>query len=267
MAKAKSVAYIRSLTEQDEASKRAAVKKFAANEGIPLGTIYTDILLRDFRDQESFTRAGIYDLLEKARKRTVNVIVYAWEDLEHPDITIKERPAWESLQVRVVGEPPKPVSETLPTTPPPPARNQVALRLYKGRVAGAKKGKFVGGVIPYGYRKNPATKSLELDPFESVIAKMIFTKYLELQCADKVRQFLLTEGFTTRRKKQWSKPGIYWILKNSFYRGVTHYAKTRRKSISPRIITPYIFKKVQKLLKMNNRWERSGKQKRQRFKK
>lgn len=140
----------------------------------------------------------------------------------------------------------------------------VAERLLRGREAGARAGNHQSGPAPYGYCRDYSqryTKGvlLQIHHEEAAIVRLIFKEYLRRKSMKRLIEFLDSQSLKTRRKKQWSRAGVSWILKNETYLGKVHFGKIRAKGQHPRIIASIIFNKVQVLLKKNNK--RGGKQK------
>ncbi|MBU3107184.1 recombinase family protein [Clostridium gasigenes] len=120
-------------------------------------------------------------------------------------------------------------------------RNNILDRMFLGATRAAKKGQWLGGIVPYGYVTNK--KFLEIDPDESEIIKKIF----DLYSIDKLSSLDIAvylnnldipssckEGKGKRTKNitgLWRSSSIQRILKNTTYMGIHEYGKrgTRRK--------------------------------------
>ena len=154
----------------------------------------------------------------------------------------------------------------------------------------ASKGKWNGGVIPYGYTTQkllikkfrekgiessraidlcPEEKKLFVDPEEASIIKRIFETFLNTNSVRKTTIQLNNRGIKTRKGKLWSKTTIHRILSSPIYAGFLTYGKRKTDPVSGKLtkqdketwtivegehdaIFPVeIFQKVQNLLSQN----------------
>ena len=84
--------------------------------------------------------------------------------------------------------------------------------------ASKKKGIWMGGSVPIGYKRQE--KKLVVDIDNSLIVKTIFEKYIELQSVSKLREYLTSQNLKSRDGINFSKGGIYHILQNKVYIGL-----------------------------------------------
>src|SRR5207302_11028709 len=93
--------------------------------------------------------------------------------------------------------------------------------------ASKKKGMWMGGFVPFGYR--PHERTLVIDADEAETVRTIFQRYLQLGSVSKLelelrRRKLQTRAFTSASKKAWgnrpfSRGHLYKILSNPVYAG------------------------------------------------
>ncbi len=106
-------------------------------------------------------------------------------------------------------------------------------RLYAGRLASCREGKYVGSIPPYGYgrKKLKGQKGWTLVPKrnEADIVKLVFSLYLSKDTktgyggiADKLEAM----SVPTRSGKPWTAAQIKNILTNDVYIGKIHWGKT-----------------------------------------
>lgn len=134
-------------------------------------------------------------------------------------------------------------------------RNNILDRMFLGATRAAKKGKWLGGIVPYGYIVN-SNGYLEITESEASIIKKIFNLYTEdkLSSLD-IAVYLNSQGILSscgsgkgKRTKNisglWNRSTIQRILKNTTYYGVHEYGKrsTRRKETIIREVPPIITK-------------------------
>ena len=122
-------------------------------------------------------------------------------------------------------------------------------RIRDKTAASKKKGMWMGGKVPLGYKKED--KKLIIYEEESKKVRMIFNKYLELKSVPKLMQYLKENEIKTRIDKNFSKGQLYHLLVNKVYIGkITHKDKVYEGEHDA-IISEVIFEEVQKLLYEN----------------
>src|SRR5215207_6040758 len=97
--------------------------------------------------------------------------------------------------------------------------------------ASKKKGIWVGGPVPLGYRV--ANKRPVIDEGEAEHVRFIFGRYLELRCLSALQRELAAHGFRTRERTlpsgrrgggtPFMRGGLAHLLKNRFYIGEVAY--------------------------------------------
>ncbi|MFC1593916.1 recombinase family protein [Candidatus Omnitrophota bacterium] len=102
-------------------------------------------------------------------------------------------------------------------------RGMVSERVGEDMRHRAKKGKWNGGVVPYGYALKD--KKLFIHEDEAEIIKSIYKKYSELESLRGVTQWLNDNGRRTRNGKSWAAASISRILTNPTYIGKIWYNK------------------------------------------
>ncbi len=115
--------------------------------------------------------------------------------------------------------------------------------------ASKKKGMWMGGNVPIGYKRQD--KKLVSDEETLQIVEIIFAKYLELKSVIKLKSYLDENNIKTRTGRKFSKGNLYKILSNKVYIGLIHHKGIYYKGEHERIIEEEIFNKAQELLKQN----------------
>ena len=132
-------------------------------------------------------------------------------------------------------------------------RNNILDRMFIGATRAAKKGKWMGGIVPYGYSINNEGY-LEINKEESKIIQKIFDLYtIEKMPGLSISTFLNSigvpsssgEGKGKRTRKtsgKWRASTIQRILSSTTYKGVHVYGKkaTRRKELITREVPAII---------------------------
>jgi len=103
-------------------------------------------------------------------------------------------------------------------------------RIKRAKLEAALKGKWKGGVLPFGYKLNSEKKTIP-DPEERKIYNLVVKWYLEGKGTNIIARKLIQMGIPTRtekyyhkkRKSQWKGGVVLDILKNSIYKGEFHY--------------------------------------------
>jgi site-specific DNA recombinase len=264
---------VRPIEEQE-----SILRVFAREEGHHLSAIYRDTGLGD-----RSTRVGVVALLDSMDDGWEAVLSVGLDRLATRDLSVdvlhelrENEKSW-----LVVGEPA--ATRCLATakkhprsTEPLPAprlrdeaheradgeggmdRRTLAERLLRGREAGARAGKHQSGPAPYGYRRDYQARSsdgvlLKIDEIESEVVRFIFREYLRVRSMKRLIELLEERRCRTRRGKRWSRAGVSWILKNDTYVGRVHFGEIRTRGRHIPIVSPIIFNKVQKLIRMNDK--------------
>jgi len=104
-------------------------------------------------------------------------------------------------------------------------REIIAERIRDKFAASKKKGMWMGGAVPLGYRVE--NRKLLVVPEEAEVVKRIYSRFLTTQSPKRVAQELNSYGLTTKTGKPWSKGNLYHILRNCIYVGkMPHKGKT-----------------------------------------
>ena len=115
--------------------------------------------------------------------------------------------------------------------------------------ASKKKGMWMGGCPPLGYKKE--NKKLVIRHKEAQKVQTIFNKYLELKSVPKLMHYLQENEIKTQNDKNFSKGQLYHLLANKVYIGkITHKDKVYEGKHEA-IISDEMFEDVQKLLYEN----------------
>jgi len=125
--------------------------------------------------------------------------------------------------------------------------------------ASKKKGMWMGGYVPFGYR--PLERSLVIEEAEAGIVRLIFTLYLELGTvrdveAELERRSIAIPGRTTRAgriygARSFSRGQLYKLLSNPIYCGEIRHKGVRHPGQHPAIIAPDTFAQVAEQLAAN----------------
>jgi hypothetical protein len=252
----KAVGYYRSGSAQP--SEDALIRQYAHRQGLVLEAIHSDEPMKReiaTKAEVRWTRSGIIGMLDAIDAGSFDCLVVTDPDhLERTDIFANALREIEARDVRIVT-----VGEELrlkgsEQNHPSP----VSLRLFYGRCAGARAGKHQSGPAPYGYMRDYSNRKtngprLQIHPEEASVVQTIFKEYLRRRSMKRLIEFLDAQGLRTRRRKQWSRAGVSWILKNETYLGRVHFGNIRARGQHPAIISPIIFNKAQKLIAKNKK--------------
>lgn len=115
--------------------------------------------------------------------------------------------------------------------------------------ASKKKGMWMGGILPLGYKKE--NKKLVVEENESQKVKLIYEKYLELKSVPKLMEWLKKENIRTRADKEFYKGELYHMLSNKIYIGKIVHKENVYEGEHNSIIDEITFERVQKLLYEN----------------
>jgi site-specific DNA recombinase len=132
--------------------------------------------------------------------------------------------------------------------------------------ASRRKGMWMGGPIPLGYRV--ANKALVIDSEEAALVRRIFERYCALGCAQKLKDELESLGLcgkarTQRNGKVATRPlsrgALYAILQRRLYVGEVHHAGEHFPGQHEAIMPLELWEKAQALLASQRQRRRVGK--------
>jgi site-specific DNA recombinase len=117
-------------------------------------------------------------------------------------------------------------------------RDTIRERTVNGRIAAAKSGKWVVGLPPYGYIRNPETQKLEIVGNEAETVRQLYEWLVYEKLSLKAIARRMNESginspkyvFINKRKtyNHWYERTIGRILSNEIYTGVTYFRKYKR---------------------------------------
>lgn len=105
-------------------------------------------------------------------------------------------------------------------------RETIQMRVTDAYIARSRKGFYMGGRIPYGYRKEPymidgkKTSRYEIVPEEAETVKLIYTMYAEPQTSyGDIVKYLVKQGIPNNRREDgaWDRCRIAEMIKNPVY--------------------------------------------------
>ena len=125
-------------------------------------------------------------------------------------------------------------------------REQIKERLYLGRQAQAKDGKFGAGRIPIGYKEKDDGR-LVVDEYESMLIRRIYDEFLAGKAIHRIEKDLNAAGLT-HKYGAWNNKTIQNILRRQTYIGMIPFSGNYYPGEHQPIITPEQFAQAQKLL-------------------
>ena len=128
-------------------------------------------------------------------------------------------------------------------------REMIATRIKDKMSATRKKGKYTGGVSPFGYIA--FEKRLIVDENEAPTVRRIFKRYLEIQSPKQIAYELNQDGLKTGTGKEWDTARIYRILNNYTYAGKVFYEGHAYPGEHEAIIDDKTWRLTQSFLKAN----------------
>jgi len=100
-------------------------------------------------------------------------------------------------------------------------REVITERVRDKMAASRKKGKWVGGCCPLGYRVE--NKKLMVAAEEADTVRRIFKRFLEIQSPKSIANELNRDGIWTKTGKIWTTLQVYYVLNNHHYIGEVRY--------------------------------------------
>lgn len=106
-------------------------------------------------------------------------------------------------------------------------REMTAERVAEDMKGRAKRGRWNGGPIPFGFGYEPDLKKLVINPEEAELVRTIYQIYLKHKSFRRVVHSLNSMGIKTRQGKAWASTSIRRILQNPMYYGALTYNKRK----------------------------------------
>ncbi len=127
-------------------------------------------------------------------------------------------------------------------------------RVIAGMERKAARGGWLGGTIPFGYRRNPDTDALEPDDGEAPLVPVIFDLYLSKRLGCRaIANWLNGADHKTRGGRLWSHMTTMTVLRNEAYLGRVNFREKVYSGTHPPLIDEATFQAAQVL--MNARGE------------
>lgn len=121
--------------------------------------------------------------------------------------------------------------------------------------ASKKKGMWMGGPVPFGYRVKE--RKLLINKRESRTVQHIYNKYNALKSVRSLKQSLDTDQILTRQGKSFSRGVLYKLLQNPLYIGQVRHKDKTYSGEHPAIISLKAWKKTQAILRLNQHEHRT----------
>lgn len=126
-------------------------------------------------------------------------------------------------------------------------RATIKERAAMGALGRAREGRWHGGPPPHGYKYDPGTGRLYVDPGEAEIVRHVVDLVLERRDLSAAARALRAEGRLTRRGLSWSKPTLTRMLRNPVYVGILRFKDLVARDESLRILSDETFARLQAL--------------------
>ena len=123
---------------------------------------------------------------------------------------------------------------------------ELAQKVRRGMADNLLEKKWVGTVIPFGYKKGCDSR-LYIDEQKRQAVIDIFQMYSDRSRLVDIISYLNAHHFTTAQGRPFSRNSLNNILVNSIYTGTFRWAGTVYPGYTPRIISDELFNKVQKI--------------------
>lgn len=128
-------------------------------------------------------------------------------------------------------------------------REQIKERMQLGKLGRAKAGKaMMWAKVAYGYTYNKETGSLDINPAEAEIVKIVYEEYLNGRSISKLKDYLNEKNLNTKARP-WYYRAIRQILGNPVYAGYNQFSGQVFKGDHQPIVSKEDFDRTQEELK------------------
>uniref|UniRef100_UPI003F694984 recombinase family protein n=1 Tax=Streptococcus pluranimalium TaxID=82348 RepID=UPI003F694984 len=133
-------------------------------------------------------------------------------------------------------------------------REQIKERMQLGKVGRAKSGKsMMWGKVSYGYDYHKGTGEMTVNPWQSIVIKDMFERYVAGMSITKLRDYLNDHYGKDKGGKTWSYRAVRVALDNPVYAGYVRYEGKLYNGLHDPIITEELYNKTQEELKIRQR--------------
>ncbi len=128
--------------------------------------------------------------------------------------------------------------------------------------ASKRKGMWMGGSVPLGYRVE--NRALHIEPQEAELVQRIFEQFIAEKSTTKIVKELNEQGIQTKRKKAFCKQSIYKILHNRTYIGEISHKGESFPAQHEGLIDSITWERTHAILSLDNRqrcrntWEKKN---------
>lgn len=128
--------------------------------------------------------------------------------------------------------------------------------------ASKRKGMWMGGSVPLGYRVD--NRTLQIEPQEAELVQQIFEQFIAEKSTTKIVRDLSDRGIQTKRSRAFCKQSIYKILHNRTYIGEISHKGENFPAQHERLIDKATWERVQAILTDDSRqrcrktWDRKN---------
>ncbi len=130
-------------------------------------------------------------------------------------------------------------------------REVIGERIRDKFAASRKKGMWMGGYVPYGYRVE--NRKLVIDEQKAATVRMIFERFVTTGSATVLARQLNTEGVTTRTGRLIDKGFLYKLLNNQVYIGMAVHKGAAYPGEHEAIVSRELWDKVHSILRQSPR--------------
>ena len=135
----------------------------------------------------------------------------------------------------------------------------IAERVKDNKAAAARKGRWSGGHVPFGYVAED--KKLEINQDEATLVRMMFERRLKGAGFLKIAKELTALGIKprrgTRRGNHWSEDSVRYIIENPIYKGILEYDDVSLEGAMPLIVDEDTWDQAQVQKKIHGRAQQS----------
>ncbi|MCO6052367.1 recombinase family protein [Mesorhizobium sp. RP14(2022)] len=125
-------------------------------------------------------------------------------------------------------------------------REVIGERIRDKFAASRKRGIWMGGTVPFGYRVE--NRKLVIHQAEAATVRSIFERYLAIGSATVLARMLTAEGITRRNGKPFDKGWLYKLLSNRVYLGEAVHKGQAYPGEHKAIVTKEIWDKVRSII-------------------
>ncbi len=133
------------------------------------------------------------------------------------------------------------------------------MRIKDNLISNANKGRWNGGIVPYGYVWDEDTRTLKPRPEEAATVREIFRSYCKGEASTTIAKRFAERGIISPSGQEfWNNTTITYMVRNKIYAGKIEYAGEVNPGVHEGLVSDETFRKANEMLDNNELYSNRG---------